>query len=110
MKMAIFKLCLFNVKNAKPNKQRVSFNQYFEKTLGHSSQCFFVSIKNIYEVSGRVAERGLNTMKSIYKLGLLLLGERCQPCFLILMDKQTEIMSNLASSVSQFDEEHPSVR
>ena len=48
-------------------------------------------------------------MKSVDELDLLLLVEHRQPSFLILMDKQTEIMSNLAASVGQFDEKHPPV-
>ena len=48
-------------------------------------------------------------MKSVYELGLLLLGEHCQPCFLVLMDKQPEIMSNLATSLGQLNEKHPPV-
>jgi hypothetical protein len=69
----------------------------------------FSFIKRTKSSSGRVTEGSLDAMKSVNELGLLLLGEHCQPCFLILMHKQTEIMSNLVASVGQFDEKHPPV-
>ena len=41
----------------------------------------------------------MDAMKSVNELDLLLLGEHRQPCFLMLMHKQTELMSNLAARV-----------
>src|SRR5512138_1176536 len=63
----------------------------------------------ICNASRRVIERSLDAMKNIDELGLLLLGEHCHPCFLMLMDEQPEILRHLTTRVGQFDQQHPPV-